>query len=323
MTAAACRRIGPWTVPAVGYGAMVLSPGMYEGAGDEAGLKTLGHVIERGMLIDTSDVYGRDFHNERLIGEALRRHRQHGRAVVATKFGQRIPPGATPHPVVFAGGKRPVMVNAEPQYVRQYAVASLTRLGVERIDLWYPHFPDPEVPIAETVGAMADVVAAGLVAHIGLSNVTAAQLREAASVHPISAVQTEWSLWHPIDGDLRAAADEAGAAIVAWWPLGAGALTGPASELAPTDLRASFDQFSAERAGERARLHTAIAGCADRIGATPAQVALAWLLHQHDSVVPIPGTRQPGRVDENLAAAAITLPDEEQAALTHAARPRE
>src|SRR4051794_3924108 len=250
---------------------MVLSPGMYEGVDDESAIATLHHVMDRGVLIDTSDSYGRDFHNEQLIGEAARRWRRgHGRqtAVVATKFGFRFPPGATPHQVQLDGARRPIAVNAEPRFVRQYALDSLARLGVERIDVWYPHFPDPQVPITETVGAMAELVSAGLVGHIGLSNVTATQLRAAATVHPIAAVQTEWSLWHPIDADLLTAADDVGAAIVAWWPLGAGAIAGPLGELAATDVRSSFDRFSPEHAAGHAVRHERVQALAARLGAT-------------------------------------------------------
>jgi len=169
---------------------------------------------------------------------------------------------------------------------------------------------------------MADLVAAGLVDNIGLSNVTAEQLRVAASVHPIATVQAEWSLWHPIQPDLLAAADEVGAAVVAWWPLGAGALAGPIGTLAATDLRASFDRFAPEHAAEHAALHDAVRARAAQLGVTQAQLALAWLLHQHPSVVPIPGTRRTDRVDENLAATDITLSTDDLIRLTHVVRPR-
>ena len=325
MSVSACqRKVGSLTVPAVGYGAMVLSPGMYEGTDDVTAKKTLHHAMDLGLLIDTSDAYGHDYHNERIIGEVLRsrgRGARSGRGVVATKFGFRMAPGAEPHMAVLDGARRQLAVNADPRYVRQYALGSIERLGVERIDLWYPHFPDPEVPLVDTVAAMADLVDEGLVGEIGLSNVTAAQVRDAASVHPIAAVQTEWSLWHPVDPDLLAAADEAGAAIVAWWPLGAGALVGPVDALAPTDMRASFDRFSpsdtSEAAAGAAPIHDVVGTAAASIGVTRAQLALAWLLHQHPAVVPIPGTRRADRITENLAAAAIanTLTGDDLAAV--------
>jgi aryl-alcohol dehydrogenase-like predicted oxidoreductase len=307
------RALRSLEVPSVGYGAMVLSPGMYEGTDDAAAVATLRHVIDRGALIDTSDAYGHDFHNERLIGRALEGGRDG--AVVSTKFGFRIPADAERHPISLSSTERPMAVNAHPKYVRQYALGSLERLGVERIDLWYPHFPDPQVPIEDTVGAMAELVDEGLVAHLGLSNVTAAQLRAAAAMHPIAAVQAEWSLWSPIDSELRTAADEVGAGIVAWWPLGAGALAAPVGNLAEGDLRSQFDRFAPEQARLDAARHETVRAVATRVGATAAQVALAWLLHQHDGVVPIPGTRRAAHVDENLAAAAITLAADDLAEL--------
>ena len=213
------RRLGSLEVPALGYGAMVLSPGMYGPIDDDTGIAALRHVIERGAgFVDTSDAYGHESHNEILIGRALKGRRDD--VVVATKFGFRFPAEATPHLVPTGYTRRRVVVNTEPRYVRQYALASLRRLGIERIDLWYPHFPDPEVPIEDTVGAMGELVAEGLVAHVGLSNVTAEHLRRALAVHPVAAVQVEWSLWKPVDPELLAAAGEHGVGIVAWSPLG-------------------------------------------------------------------------------------------------------
>ena len=198
------RWLGSLEVPALGYGAMVLSPGMYGPIDDDTGIAALRHVIERGAgFVDTSDAYGHESHNEILIGRALKGRRDD--VVVATKFGFRFPADARPHLVPTGYTRRRVVVNTDPRYVRQYALASLRRLGIERIDLWYPHFPDPEVPIEDTVGAMAELVAEGLVAHVGLSNVTAEHLRRALAVHPVAAVQVEWSLWKPVDPELLAA----------------------------------------------------------------------------------------------------------------------
>ena len=160
-------------------------------------------------------------------------------------------------------------MNTEPRYVRQYALASLARLGVERIDLWYPHFPDPEVPIEETVGAMADVVAEGLVAHIGLSNVTAEQLRRACLVHAVAAVQVEWSLWTPIDAELLAVAGEHDVGIVAWSPLGGGFLTGSVVGLAEDDFRTNFDRFSPENLASNNERYTPLRAVAAHLGITP------------------------------------------------------
>ena len=299
------RRLGSLEVPALGYGAMVLSPGMYGPIDDDTGIAALRHVVERGAgFVDTSDAYGHESHNEILIGRALKGRRDD--VVVATKFGFRFPADATPHLVPTGYTRRRVVVNTEPRYVRQYALASLRRLGIERIDLWYPHFPDPEVPIEDTVGAMGELVAEGLVAHVGLSNVTAEHLRRALAVHPVAAVQVEWSLWKPVDPELLAAAGEHGVGIVAWSPLGAGFLTG-SIDLAEDDFRTNFDRFAPEHLAANTARYAPLRGLAAQLGVTPGQLALAWLLHQSDSVVPIPGSRRPAHIDENLAAAAIEL----------------
>jgi len=299
------RRLGSLEVPALGYGAMVLSPGMYGPIDDDTGIAALRHVVERGAgFVDTSDAYGHESHNEILIGRALKGRRDD--VVVATKFGFHFPAEATPHPVPTGYARRRVVVNTEPRYVRQYALASLRRLGIDRIDLWYPHFPDPEVPIEDTVGAMGELVTEGLVAHVGLSNVTAEHLRRALAVHPVAAVQVEWSLWKPVDPELLAAAGEHGVGIVAWSPLGAGFLTG-SIDLAEDDFRTNFDRFAPEHLAANTARYAPLRGLAIQLGVTPGQLALAWLLHQSDSVVPIPGSRRPAHIDENLAAAAIEL----------------
>jgi aryl-alcohol dehydrogenase-like predicted oxidoreductase len=299
----------------MGYGAMVLSPGMYGPIDDESGLAALRHVFERGAgFVDTSDGYGHDFHNETLVGRALAGWRG-GEVVVATKFGFRFPPDAQPHRVRVGYARREVAVNAEPRFVRNYALASLRRLGVERIHLWYPHFPDPEVPIEDTVGAMAELVAEGLVAHVGLSNVCAGQLRRAVAIHPISAVQVEWSLWKPIEADLLAAAAEHNVGIVAWSPLGGGFLTGSVGRVADGDFRANFDRFAPDNLATNNERYAPLRELAARRNVSPGQLALAWLLHQHESVVPIPGSRRPAHIDENLAAASIELSPADLAAI--------
>ena len=299
------RRLGSLEVPTLGYGAMVLSPGMYGPIDDDTGIDALRHVIERGAgFLDTSDAYGHGSHNEILIGRALKGRRDD--VVVATKFGFRFPAEATPHVVPTGYTRRRVLVNTEPCYVRQYALASLRRLGIDRIDLWYPHFPDPEVPIEDTVGAMAELVTEGLVAHVGLSNVTAEHLRRALAVHPVAAVQVEWSLWKPVDPELLALAGEHDVGIVAWSPLGAGFLTG-SIDLAEDDFRTSFDRFAPEHLAANTARYEPLRALAARLRVTPGQLALAWLLHQAESVVPIPGSRRPAHIDENLAAAGIVL----------------
>jgi aryl-alcohol dehydrogenase-like predicted oxidoreductase len=299
------RRLGSLEVPTLGYGAMVLSPGMYGPIDDDTGIAALRHVVERGAgFVDTSDAYGHESHNEILIGRALKGRRDD--VVVATKFGFRFPAAATPHLVATGYTRRRVVVNTDPRYVRQYALASLRSLGIDRIDLWYPHFPDPEVSIEDTVGAMGEVVTEGLVAHVGLSNVTAEHLRRALAVHPVAAVQVEWSLWKPVDPELLAAAGEHGVGIVAWSPLGAGFLTG-AIDLAEDDFRTNFDRFAPEHLAANTARYAPLRGLAIQLGVAPGQLALAWLLHQSDSVVPIPGSRRSAHIDENLAAAGIVL----------------
>jgi aryl-alcohol dehydrogenase-like predicted oxidoreductase len=313
------RWLGSLEVPAVGYGALVLSPGMYGATDDTSGVTALRHVFDRGApFVDTSDGYGHDFHNERLIGRALKGWR--GDVVVATKFGFRFPADAQPHPVSVGYARREVSVNAEPRYIRQYALGSLGRLGVDRIDLWYPHFPDPEVPIEDTVGAMAELVTEGLVAHVGLSNVTADQLRRSVAIHPVAAVQTEWSLWRPVDPELVAAADEHRVGIVAWSPLGGGFLTGTVDGLTDDDFRSNFDRFTPANLATNNERYAPLREQAARRNISPGQLALAWLLHQHDSVVPIPGSRSRVHIEENMAAAAIELSADDLAEIDRARR---
>jgi aryl-alcohol dehydrogenase-like predicted oxidoreductase len=292
-------------VPAVGFGAMVLSPGMYGDIDDDRGLAALGHALDAGAtFVDTSDAYGSG-HNETLVGRAISARREE--VVVATKFGLNLPDGAERHgfPVGFAFGE--LAVNAEPRHVRGYAEASLHRLATDQIDLYYLHFPDPQVPIEDTVGAVADLIVDGLVRHVGLSNASAAELRRAHAVHPITAVQVEWSMWKPIPPDLLAAADELGIGIVAWSPLGSGFLTGTVAELVDGDFRHNAPRFDRDNLVVNNQRFVGIRRLADSLAITPGQLALAWLLHQHPAVVPIPGSRSPAHIDENIDAARIDL----------------
>ncbi|MGA5409566.1 aldo/keto reductase [Streptomyces lavendulocolor] len=300
------RRLGGLEVSALGFGAMVLSPGVYGEIDDARAERALLAAVDAGAtLIDTSDGYGADGHNERLIGRALRGRRDE--AVIATKFGFRLPEGVEPHPfpVGYAFGE--LAVNADPKHVRGYAEASLRELGTDRIDLYYPHFPDPQVPLADTVGAVAELVEAGLVRHLGLSNVTADQLREAHAVHPVAAVQTEWSMWRHVDEELLAAARELGVGVVAWSPLGAGFLTGKVGTVEDGDFRQHMPRFDAENHRANNDRFAPVRGIAGELGITPAQLALAWLLDQDEHVVPIPGSRTPAHIRENLAAARVRL----------------
>ncbi|MGY1608572.1 MULTISPECIES: aldo/keto reductase [unclassified Geodermatophilus] len=300
------RTLGDLAVPAVGFGAMVLSPGMYGEVDEERAQQALTAALDAGAtFVDTSDGYGPDGHNERLVGRAVRERRDE--VVLATKFGFRIPEGAPAHrfPVGYAYGE--LAVNADPRHVRAYAEQSLRELATDRIDLYYPHFPDPQVPLADTVGAVAELVDAGLVRHLGLSNVTAAQVREAHAVHPVAAVQTEWSMWRPVDPDLLATTRELGIGIVAWSPLGGGFLTGTVTALADGDFRHNAPRFSGAALARNNDRYAPVRALAAELGLAPGQLALAWLLAQDPHVVPIPGSRTPAHVVENVEAARVAL----------------
>ncbi|MFI6482438.1 aldo/keto reductase [Nonomuraea sp. NPDC050663] len=300
------RNLGTLNVPAVGYGAMVLSPGIYGEVDDARGERAIKAALDAGAThVDTSDAYGPDGHNERLVGRAVKGRREE--VVVATKFGLAVPEGESSRsfPVGYAFGE--LRVNGEARLVRRYAERSLANLQTDVIDLYYAHYPDPGVEIEETVGAMAELVKDGLVRHLGLSNVTAGQLRRAHAVHPIAAVQNEWSMWRPADADLRGAAKELGVGIVAWSPLGNGFLTGTVQELGDGDFRHNAPRFSAENLAANNDRYAPVRDLAVELGITPAQLALAWLLHQDEHVVAIPGSRTPAHIEENAAAADLRL----------------
>ncbi|HKA83333.1 MAG TPA: aldo/keto reductase [Acidimicrobiales bacterium] len=299
------RHLGDLAVPAIGFGAMVLSPGMYGDIDEDRALTALRHAIEAGAtFVDTSDAYG-EGHNESLVGRAIAGRRDD--VVVATKFGLNVRDGAERHafPVAYAFGE--LAVNGEPRYVRGYAQDSLRRLDTDVIDLYYLHFPDPAVPVEDTAGAVADLVADGLVRHFGLSNVTADELRRAHATHPVTAVQVEWSMWRPIPPDLLAAADELGVGIVAWSPLGGGFLTGTVTDVGDGDFRRNAPRFQGDNLAVNNGRYATVRRLAEGLAITPGQLALAWLLHQHPAVVPIPGSRTPAHIDENIDAARVDL----------------
>jgi len=293
---------GP-SVSAIGYGAMVLI-GLYGEVDEDHGVRVIEHALERGInFIDTADAYGIDGSNERLVGRAV-----HGRddVLVATKFG--IAPAGSRHANrVNASYRNEIWIDGRPERVREAAEQSLARLGVDAIDLYYLHFPDPGRPIEETVAAMAELVREGQVRHLGLSNVTGDLLRRAASVHPIAAVQAEYSLWtRSVERDLLPVARELGATLVAWGPLGNGFLAG-AREIAEDDFRHNAPRFQPENLRQNLDRFAPLRDLAEEIAVTPAQLALAWLLHQGDDIVPIPGTRNTEHLDSNIEATEIRL----------------
>ena len=288
-------------VSAVGLGCMGMSE-FYGPSEDARSLATLDHALEIGVnLWDTADIYGRG-ENERLVGRALRSRRD--AVVLATKFGNvRGPNGA------FLG------VDGRPEYVKAACDASLRRLGVDRIDLYYQHRVDPEVPIEDTVGAMAQLVEEGKVRYLGLSEAAADTLRRAAAIHPIAALQTEYSLWtRDVEEEILPACRELGVGLVSYSPLGRGFLTGQIrsiEDLAADDWRRTNPRFQGENFQRNLDLVDAIEEMANEKGCTPAQLALAWVLAQGPDIVPIPGTRSPQRLEENAAAAGIELTSED------------
>jgi aryl-alcohol dehydrogenase-like predicted oxidoreductase len=291
-------------VAAIGYGAMVLV-GWYGAIDESAAVDTIRHALDIGVnLIDTADAYGNG-HNEELVGRAIKGRRKD--CIIATKFGIVFEPGiaGTEWPTNFGFS---LYINGKPDYVRKCLDNSLRRLGVETIDLWYLHWPDRAMPIEETVGAMAEGVKAGKVRYLGLSNVTADEARRAHKIHPISAVQYEYSLWRrELETSLLPALRELGIGLVPWAPLGSGFLSGKVSELSKDDWRNKNPRYVGDNLKANKQRFAPLLSLAKELGITPAQLALAWLLHQGDNVVPIPGSRNPERVSENAAAASVRL----------------
>ncbi|MDT3722535.1 aldo/keto reductase [Pseudomonas oryzihabitans] len=298
-------RNGP-LVSALGLGCMGMSE--FYGATDETeALATLDLALERGVtLLDTADAYG-PHHNEELLGRALRGRRE--RVFLATKFG-----------LVRSDDPNTRGVNGRPEYVRQAVDGSLRRLGVERIDLYYQHRVDPEVPIEETVGAMAELVQAGKVRCLGLSEASSETLTRAHRVHPIAALQSEFSLWSrdPQEHGVLATCRELGVALVAYSPLGRGFLTGALKspdDFAADDYRRLSPRFQGENFQRNLELVERVRALATAKGVTPGQVALAWVLAQGEDIVPIPGTRRRHYLLENLAALEVQLSAHEKTEL--------
>ena len=293
------RRLGSGglEVSALGLGCMGMSE-FYGPADDAQSIAVIHRALELGVtFLDTADMYG-PFVNEQLVGRAIAGHRDE--FVLATKFGN----------ARGENGER-LGVRGDADYVRQCADASLRRLGVEHIDLYYQHRVDDKVPIEETWGALAELVAAGKVRHLGISEASAATIRRANAVHPIAALQSEWSLWsRDIEDEIVPTARELGIGIVPYSPLGRGFLTGEITsveDLADDDFRRHSPRFMGENFARNLDLVTSVRALAAEKGCTPGQLALAWLLHQGEDVAPIPGTRRIGYLEENVGAAAVEL----------------
>ncbi|CAM3617454.1 aldo/keto reductase [Kibdelosporangium persicum] len=302
------RFLGDLEVSAQGLGCMGMSQS-YGPADRDESIATIHAALDAGVtLLDTADVYGLG-HNEQLVGEAIRSRRDE--VVLATKFGfKRVLDPSDDG------------VRGDADYVRSACDASLKRLGVDHIDLYYAHRVDPNVPVEETVGAMASLVEAGKVRYIGLSEAGADSIRRACAVHPVAALQSEWSLWtRDIEGEILDTCRELGVGVVPFSPLGRGFLTGRLSQdLAEDDARRAMPRFTGENYDRNSAIVESLKALAAKLDLTPGQVALAWVQNQGADVVPIPGTKRRTYLAENVAAASVVLSAEDLAEISAVGR---